>query len=67
MSSIYSVYNPIVESMFLNPCSCDHAPAVGWMGKNAALCENIGHTYNTIGAGRIGGEINTPTPTPWPF
>jgi len=22
----------------------------GWMGKNAALCENIGHTYNTIGA-----------------
>lgn len=22
----------------------------GWMGKNAALCENIGHTYNTLGA-----------------
>lgn len=21
----------------------------GWMGKNAALCENIGHTYNTLG------------------
>merc|ERR1711953_1349853 len=22
----------------------------GWMGKNAALAENIGHTYNTLGA-----------------
>eukprot|EP00928_Gymnodinium_smaydae_P038879 TRINITY_DN26702_c0_g1_i1.p1 TRINITY_DN26702_c0_g1~~TRINITY_DN26702_c0_g1_i1.p1 ORF type:complete len:499 (+),score=126.88 TRINITY_DN26702_c0_g1_i1:93-1589(+) len=21
----------------------------GWMGKNAALCENIGHTYNALG------------------
>lgn len=21
----------------------------GWMGKNPALCENIGHTYNTLG------------------
>merc|ERR1712046_21307 len=21
----------------------------GWLGKNPALCENIGHTYNTIG------------------